>query len=151
MRRRLVLRRSVVPFGVGATVLAASIVAAVMIARSSGASAEAATPMSGMTSTMSMEGSSYWRAVSGAAFPSDGRTRTYYIRADEVVWNYAPLGRNMISGRPFDAVAIRMSSRGRGGSALVTSNASSAATRTRPSATCRHAPRMNAISASWVR
>jgi|tagenome__1003787_1003787.scaffolds.fasta_scaffold20830792_1 FtsP/CotA-like multicopper oxidase with cupredoxin domain len=29
-------------------------------------------------------------------------TRTYYIAADEVNWNYAPLGRNEIAGRPFN-------------------------------------------------
>ena len=29
-------------------------------------------------------------------------TRTYYIAADEVDWNYAPLGRNEIAGRPFN-------------------------------------------------
>jgi hephaestin len=32
-------------------------------------------------------------------------TRTYYIAADRMVWNYAPAGRNLITGRPFDAVA----------------------------------------------
>jgi FtsP/CotA-like multicopper oxidase with cupredoxin domain len=49
--------------------------------------------------------SSYWSAVSGSAFHSDGVTRTYYIAADEVVWNYAPSGRNDIAGEPFDDVA----------------------------------------------
>lgn len=29
---------------------------------------------------------------------------TYYIAADEVVWDYAPSGRDEISGQPFDAV-----------------------------------------------
>ena len=29
--------------------------------------------------------------------PSDARTRTYYIAADEVLWNYAPSGRNLIT------------------------------------------------------
>ena len=32
-------------------------------------------------------------------------TRTYYIGADEVVWDYAPDGRNEITGKPFDQVA----------------------------------------------
>src|SRR5919197_2673610 len=32
---------------------------------------------------------------------SAGVVRTYYIAADTVVWNYAPLGRNGITGRPF--------------------------------------------------
>src|SRR3954451_21824481 len=29
------------------------------------------------------------------------QTRTYYIAADEVDWNYAPQGKNMITGQPF--------------------------------------------------
>jgi hephaestin len=40
----------------------------------------------------------------GASAPS-GKTRTYYIAADSVQWNYAPEGRNMITGAPFDEVA----------------------------------------------
>lgn len=32
-------------------------------------------------------------------------TRTYYIAADEVAWNYAPAGTNEITGQPFDEVA----------------------------------------------
>jgi manganese oxidase len=32
-------------------------------------------------------------------------TRTYYIAADEVAWNYTPSGINMITGQPFDATA----------------------------------------------
>jgi len=31
-----------------------------------------------------------------------GKVRTYYIAADEVVWNYAPDGKNMIANEPFD-------------------------------------------------
>jgi manganese oxidase len=31
-------------------------------------------------------------------------TRTYYIAADEVLWNYAPSGMNKISGKPFAGV-----------------------------------------------
>jgi hephaestin len=41
--------------------------------------------------------------------PAEGRyvprTRTYYIGADEVDWNYAPSGRNQITGAPFDDTA----------------------------------------------
>jgi FtsP/CotA-like multicopper oxidase with cupredoxin domain len=33
------------------------------------------------------------------------RTRTYYLAADEVGWNYAPAGRNQLTGRPFDDTA----------------------------------------------
>ena len=32
-----------------------------------------------------------------------GKVRTYYIAADTVAWSYAPLGRNMITGKPFGA------------------------------------------------
>jgi manganese oxidase len=33
------------------------------------------------------------------------RTRTYYIAANEVQWNYAPTGKNQITGEPFDEAA----------------------------------------------
>ena len=33
---------------------------------------------------------------------SPGKTRTYYIAADEVDWDYAPAGRDEAMGRPFD-------------------------------------------------
>ena len=40
-----------------------------------------------------------------AALPAhaqtSGTTRTYYIAADEVTWDYAPAGKNIIAGRPF--------------------------------------------------
>jgi hephaestin len=52
-----------------------------------------------------MQGTSYWQDVSGGAFQSDGTTRTYYISADHVDWNYAPAGMNEITGKPFDDVA----------------------------------------------
>src|SRR5215471_19016928 len=32
---------------------------------------------------------------------SAGKTRTYYIAADEVTWDYAPTGTNQIIGKPF--------------------------------------------------
>ncbi len=51
------------------------------------------------------EGAAYWRNVAGSPFSGDGVTRTYYVGADEVIWNYAPDGRNMITGKAFDAVA----------------------------------------------
>jgi len=35
---------------------------------------------------------------------SSGQTRTYYIAADEVDWNYAPSGIDKVSGKPFDAM-----------------------------------------------
>jgi hephaestin len=64
----------------------------------------AADSMAGMTMAPT-EGASYWRNVGGAPFKSDGVTRTYYLGADKVVWDYAPEGRNEITGKPFDAVA----------------------------------------------
>ena len=46
-------------------------------------------------------------AASGAASAASptGKTRTYYIAADEVQWNYAPSGRDEAMGMPFDDVA----------------------------------------------
>ena len=44
-------------------------------------------------------------AGGAAVRPGSGKVRTYYIAADEVVWNYAPDGRNEITGKPFDDVA----------------------------------------------
>jgi len=44
--------------------------------------------------------SAYWATVLGAGRPP-GVTRTYYISADEVAWNYAPTGRNVLTGKPF--------------------------------------------------
>jgi hypothetical protein len=34
--------------------------------------------------------------------PTPGKTRVYYIAADEVEWDYAPSGENQITGEPFD-------------------------------------------------
>src|SRR5690242_12126808 len=34
-----------------------------------------------------------------------GKTRTYYIAADEVNWNYAPSGRDEAMGMPFDEIS----------------------------------------------
>lgn len=47
-------------------------------------------------------------AVLGGSSPAPsprlgGKTRTYYIAADEVVWDYAPSGLNQVSGEAFDA------------------------------------------------
>lgn len=40
-----------------------------------------------------------------AAAPAPkGVTRTYYVAADEVAWNYAPSGRDEAMGMPFDAI-----------------------------------------------
>ena len=52
-----------------------------------------------------------WRRSSGrciragaVGFHSKGVTRTYYIAADEVVWDYAPSGTNLAEGRAFNDI-----------------------------------------------
>ena len=40
-----------------------------------------------------------------AADHAGGKTRTYYVAADEVEWDYAPSGRDMTMDMPFDPVA----------------------------------------------
>jgi manganese oxidase len=75
-------------------------------AEASGAGLPAGGAMAGMSMTSpSGTGDGYWSSVAGQPFRSTGRTRTYYLGADEVVWNYAPTGRNEITGKPFDGVA----------------------------------------------
>lgn len=37
---------------------------------------------------------------------SGGVTRTYYIAADNVIWDYAPSGKNEITGQPFNAFEV---------------------------------------------
>jgi hypothetical protein len=64
-----------------------------------------APPPDAPTTHAAIQGDDYWSAVSGGAFGNDGRIRTYYISADRVVWDYAPGGRNMTTGRQFDATA----------------------------------------------
>ena len=39
-------------------------------------------------------------------------TRTYYIAGDEVVWDYAPSGKNIISGEPFGELESHWVERG---------------------------------------
>jgi hephaestin len=34
-----------------------------------------------------------------------GKTRTYYIAAEETEWDYAPLGIDMMTGKPFEGTA----------------------------------------------
>ena len=43
----------------------------------------------------------YWDDVGGARWEPSGTTRTYYVRAEEVVWDYAPQGKNVLHDRPF--------------------------------------------------
>ncbi|MBV8282954.1 MAG: multicopper oxidase domain-containing protein [Candidatus Eremiobacteraeota bacterium] len=42
---------------------------------------------------------------SGQTVSAAPTTRTYYIAADEVLWNYAPDGMNKITGKPFEGIA----------------------------------------------
>ncbi len=75
-------------------------------AAASGARPAAGEAMAGMPMTSPQgAGQDYWSSVAGQPFRSSGRTRTYYLGADEVVWDYAPTGRNQITGKPFDEVA----------------------------------------------
>lgn len=43
--------------------------------------------------------------LAAGAVTCTGKTRTYFIAADEVSWDYAPSGKNLITGKPFDDVA----------------------------------------------
>eukprot|EP00892_Ulva_mutabilis_P002714 jgi/Ulvmu1/12443/UM009_0095.1 len=43
----------------------------------------------------------HWSAVAGAAFEHSGTTRKHYIQAEQVTWDYVPLGSNLITGEPF--------------------------------------------------
>jgi len=40
-------------------------------------------------------------AQSSSSATSSGKTRTYYVAADPVVWDYAPSGVNQVTGKPF--------------------------------------------------
>ena len=60
----------------------------------------------GSTAARSATGDdAYWAQVAGQAFHPTGVTRTYYLAAEEVEWNYAPDGRNGVTGKKFDDVA----------------------------------------------
>jgi len=45
------------------------------------------------------------QVVNAAPPPHAGKTRTYYVAADEVQWDYAPSGRDEAMGMPFDDIA----------------------------------------------
>jgi FtsP/CotA-like multicopper oxidase with cupredoxin domain len=57
-----------------------------------------------------MSGDAYWSAVAGHD-RGGGHLRTYYIEADEVSWDYAPSGRNQVTGEPFDDKAATYTQR----------------------------------------
>ncbi len=44
----------------------------------------------------------YWADVQGAPFEDDGVVRKYYIQADEVIWDFTPLGYNAVTGKAFE-------------------------------------------------
>jgi FtsP/CotA-like multicopper oxidase with cupredoxin domain len=48
----------------------------------------------------------------GPAGSKSGATRVYYIAADRIAWDYAPSGRDQLSGRPFDQEAKTFVERG---------------------------------------
>jgi len=49
-----------------------------------------------------MMGDSYWRDLETPRFRATGKVRTYYIAADEVLWDYAPEHNiNIITGKPY--------------------------------------------------
>ena len=56
--------------------------------------------VTGMDPNFTAAGTDYWAAVAGntGQTPAAGTVRTYYIRAERVRWNYAPGGRNRITG-----------------------------------------------------
>jgi hypothetical protein len=47
------------------------------------------------------EKAGYWEAVAGAMPKRGGKTRRYFIQAEEVEWNYTPEGYNRITGEDF--------------------------------------------------
>jgi FtsP/CotA-like multicopper oxidase with cupredoxin domain len=51
-------------------------------------------------------------ATAGAQSGYSGRTRVYYIAADEVAWNYVPGGADAIAGRPFQGIQTLWTVRG---------------------------------------
>ena len=50
----------------------------------------------------------------------NGKTRTYYVAADEVNWDYAPSGRDEAMGMPFDELEKGYTEPGLTGSAACT-------------------------------
>src|SRR6185503_18426748 len=48
-----------------------------------------------------------------AGLPAAGKTRMYYVAADEVEWDYAPSGTNQAEGRPFDDVEKKWTEAGK--------------------------------------
>jgi hypothetical protein len=104
MRRRLTRRAGAVALALGAIVLLAVTLSVLAGSGSSSVAAAGMPEMQGMT-VKGAHGTGYWNAVAGRAIVNSSATRTYYIGADQVVWDYAPDGRNEITGEPFDEEA----------------------------------------------
>jgi hypothetical protein len=111
---RGIARRGRVPISLLATVALGAIVLLATVGAGSGSAASGDDPVAANPAALQAATDSYWRDVAGASFRSDGRVRTYYISADKVVWDYAPAGRNQITGKPFDDVADTYVKRGPG-------------------------------------
>lgn len=61
---------------------------------------------------LAIAGASVPAAAGGAQAKAHSRVRTYYIAADEVVWDYAPHGKNMITNKPFDKLESQFTESG---------------------------------------
>jgi hypothetical protein len=102
MRRRRTRRAIALALALGCIAIAAPLLANLAWKTDDTVAAAAATHGTAMSGGGS---GSYWAAVSGGTFQSTGVTRTYYIGADSVVWDYAPDGKNDITSEPFDETA----------------------------------------------
>jgi hephaestin len=70
-----------------------------------GAAKDAAAPVAARASapaTDSASGSARTSQVDATRAPEGGKERRYYIAAEEVLWDYAPSGRDQVRGAPFD-------------------------------------------------
>src|SRR5919107_5501175 len=63
--------------------------------------AAAATALALVMASAGSHDPSHSAHAQAAAVTQPGKLRTYYIAADEVTWDYAPQGRNLVSGQPF--------------------------------------------------
>jgi FtsP/CotA-like multicopper oxidase with cupredoxin domain len=55
-----------------------------------------------------------WAQPAARQPQASGVTRTYYVAADEVDWNYAPADHDHMTGKPYDAVARYFTEKGPG-------------------------------------
>lgn len=101
VRLGLAQRRWLVAAAAAVLAVAVGTLGSVALGGSGSVDAANAASMRGMHDMHQMAGSSGFQAGTNETI-STGRTRTYYIGADEVEWNYASLGYNGITGQPFD-------------------------------------------------